>query len=149
MFVTLIVTSLRDVCLDVARIYTSASLPAMSVYTSWFGCWPGWRYNQAAASVGHRTRYALHLVTHVTKQSQLALYTICLTCHNLFRTNYALHLASHVTRSIEYGIRKWPQFPLRCDSFPHKLIIASPTSGGGSVGIVRSRTQTMEFSLCV
>jgi hypothetical protein len=27
------------------------------------------------------------------------------------------------------------------------LAIASPTSGGRSVGIVRSRTQTMEFSL--
>jgi hypothetical protein len=31
--------------------------------------------------------------------------------------------------------------------FPHKLAITSPTSGGRSVGIVRSRTQTMEFSL--
>jgi hypothetical protein len=30
--------------------------------------------------------------------------------------------------------------------YPHKLAIASPTSGGRSVGIVRSRTQTMEFS---
>jgi hypothetical protein len=29
---------------------------------------------------------------------------------------------------------------------PQKLAIASPTSGGRSVGIVRSRTQTMEFS---
>jgi hypothetical protein len=28
-----------------------------------------------------------------------------------------------------------------------KLAITSPTSGGRSVGIVRSRTQTMEFSL--
>jgi hypothetical protein len=31
--------------------------------------------------------------------------------------------------------------------YPHKLAITSPTSGGRSVGIVRSRTQTMEFSL--
>jgi hypothetical protein len=30
--------------------------------------------------------------------------------------------------------------------YPHKLAITSPTSGGRSVGIVRSRTQTMEFS---
>jgi hypothetical protein len=30
--------------------------------------------------------------------------------------------------------------------YPQKLAITSPTSGGGSVGIVRSRTQTMEFS---
>jgi hypothetical protein len=30
--------------------------------------------------------------------------------------------------------------------YPQKLAITSPTSGGRSVGIVRSRTQTMEFS---
>jgi hypothetical protein len=29
--------------------------------------------------------------------------------------------------------------------YPHKLAITSPTSGGRSVGIIRSRTQTMEF----
>jgi hypothetical protein len=33
-----------------------------------------------------------------------------------------------------------------CRVYPHKLAITSPTSGGRSVGIVRSRTQTMEFS---
>jgi hypothetical protein len=33
--------------------------------------------------------------------------------------------------------------------YPQKLAIASPTSGGRSVGIVCSRTQTMEFSLVV
>jgi hypothetical protein len=32
-------------------------------------------------------------------------------------------------------------------SIRKKLAITSPTSGGLSVGIVRSRTQTMEFSL--
>jgi hypothetical protein len=32
-------------------------------------------------------------------------------------------------------------------SMLHKLAITSPTSGGRSVGIVRSRTQTMEFLL--
>jgi hypothetical protein len=31
--------------------------------------------------------------------------------------------------------------------YPRKLAITSPTSGGRSVGIVRSRTQTMEFFL--
>jgi hypothetical protein len=31
--------------------------------------------------------------------------------------------------------------------YPQKLAITSPTSGGLSVGIVRSLTQTMEFSL--
>jgi hypothetical protein len=30
--------------------------------------------------------------------------------------------------------------------YPQKLAITSPSSGGRSVGIVRSRTQTMEFS---
>jgi hypothetical protein len=30
--------------------------------------------------------------------------------------------------------------------YPQKLALTSPTSGGRSVGIVRSRTQDMEFS---
>jgi hypothetical protein len=33
--------------------------------------------------------------------------------------------------------------------YQQKLAITSPTSGGRSVGIVRSRTQTMEFVLFV
>jgi hypothetical protein len=33
--------------------------------------------------------------------------------------------------------------------YPQKLAITSPTSGGRSVAIVRSRTQTMEFCLFV
>jgi hypothetical protein len=44
----------------------------------------------------------------------------------------------------EYGRRdqsRWPRGIL----YPQKLAITSPTSGGRSVGIVRSRTQTMEF----
>jgi hypothetical protein len=32
-------------------------------------------------------------------------------------------------------------------SIRKKVALTSPTSGGRSVGIVRSRTQTMEFSL--
>jgi hypothetical protein len=43
-----------------------------------------------------------------------------------------------------YGRRdpsRWPHGTL----YLHKLAITSPTSGGCSVGIVRSRTQTMEF----
>jgi hypothetical protein len=36
---------------------------------------------------------------------------------------------------------RWP----RGTFYPHKLTITSPTIGGRSVGIVRSRTQTMEF----
>jgi hypothetical protein len=44
----------------------------------------------------------------------------------------------------EYGRRNpspWPRGTL----YPHKLAITSPTSGGRSVGIVRSRTQIMEL----
>jgi hypothetical protein len=48
--------------------------------------------------------------------------------------------------SREYGCRdlsRWPHGTL----YPQKLAITSPTSGGRSVGIVRSRTQATEFSL--
>jgi hypothetical protein len=44
----------------------------------------------------------------------------------------------------EYGRRdpsRWPRGSL----YPQKLATTSPTSGGRSVGIARSRTQTMEF----
>jgi hypothetical protein len=42
------------------------------------------------------------------------------------------------------GIRRADQAtPL----YPQKLDLTSPTSGGCSVGIVRSRTETTEFSL--
>jgi hypothetical protein len=44
----------------------------------------------------------------------------------------------------EYGRRdpsRWPRGTL----YPQKLGTTSPRSGGRSVGIVRSRTQTMEF----
>jgi hypothetical protein len=37
---------------------------------------------------------------------------------------------------------RWPRGTL----YPQKLALTSPTRGGGSVGIVRSRTQTTEFS---
>jgi hypothetical protein len=40
---------------------------------------------------------------------------------------------------------RWPRGTL----YPQKLAITSPTSGGRSVGIVRSRTQTMEFSFFI
>jgi hypothetical protein len=36
-------------------------------------------------------------------------------------------------------------FGRRDTLYPQKLTVTSPTSGGPSVGIVRSRTQTMEF----
>jgi hypothetical protein len=47
--------------------------------------------------------------------------------------------------SREYGHRdpsRWPRGTL----YPQKLALTSPTSGGLSVGIVRSRTQATEFS---
>jgi hypothetical protein len=44
----------------------------------------------------------------------------------------------------EYGRRDSSRRP-RGTLYPQKLAITSPTSGGRSVGIVRSRTQTMEF----
>jgi hypothetical protein len=43
---------------------------------------------------------------------------------------------------LKYGLRD----PSRGNLYPQKLAITSPTSGGRSVGIVRSRTQAMEFS---
>jgi hypothetical protein len=50
--------------------------------------------------------------------------------------------------SREYGRRdpsRWPRGTL----FQQELALTSPTSGGRSVGIVRSRTQVMEFSFLV
>jgi hypothetical protein len=44
----------------------------------------------------------------------------------------------------EYG-RRDPSRRPRGILYPQKLAITSPTSGGRSVGIVRSRTRTMEF----
>jgi hypothetical protein len=44
----------------------------------------------------------------------------------------------------EYGSRnpsRWPRGTL----YPQKLALTSPTSGGHSVGILRSRTHTTEF----
>jgi hypothetical protein len=48
----------------------------------------------------------------------------------------------------EYGRRdpsRWPRGTL----YPQNLAITSTTSSGRSVGIVRSRTQTMEFFFCL
>jgi hypothetical protein len=44
----------------------------------------------------------------------------------------------------EYGRRDLSRW-LHGTLYPQKLVITSPSSGGRSVGIVRSRTQTMEF----
>jgi hypothetical protein len=47
--------------------------------------------------------------------------------------------------SREYGRRdqsRWPRGTL----YPQKLALTSPTSGGCSVGLVRSRTQATGFS---
>jgi hypothetical protein len=39
------------------------------------------------------------------------------------------------------GPSRWPRDTL----YPQKLSLASPTSGGNSVGVVRSRTKAMEL----
>jgi hypothetical protein len=49
--------------------------------------------------------------------------------------------------SREYGRRDASRWP-RGNLYPQKLSLTSPTSGGRSVGIVRSRTQTTEFLVC-
>jgi hypothetical protein len=45
----------------------------------------------------------------------------------------------------EYGRRDPSRWPLDT-LYPQTLTLTSPTSGGRSVGIVRWRSQTMEFS---
>jgi hypothetical protein len=45
----------------------------------------------------------------------------------------------------EYGRRDPSRWP-RGNLYPQKLTLTSPTSGGRSVGIVRSGTQATEFS---
>jgi hypothetical protein len=45
----------------------------------------------------------------------------------------------------EYGRRDPSRLP-RGTLYLQKLVLTSPTSGGRSVGIVRSRTQATEFS---
>jgi hypothetical protein len=47
--------------------------------------------------------------------------------------------------SREYGRRDPSHWP-RGNVFPQKLALTSPTSGGRSAGLVRSRTQATEFS---
>jgi hypothetical protein len=49
-----------------------------------------------------------------------------------------------VLESGEYG-RRDPSRRPRGTFYPQKLALTSPTSGGRSVGIVRSRTQATEF----
>jgi hypothetical protein len=54
-----------------------------------------------------------------------------------------LRLLSRKPRIRHRDPSRWPRGTL----YPQKLAITSPTSGCRSVGIVRSRAQTMEFSL--
>jgi hypothetical protein len=44
----------------------------------------------------------------------------------------------------DYGRRVTPRWP-RDALYPQKLALTSQTSGGRSVGVIRSRTQTMEY----
>jgi hypothetical protein len=48
-------------------------------------------------------------------------------------------------QSREYGRRDPSRWPRGTTLYPQKLAVTSPTSGGRSVGIVRSGTQTTEF----
>jgi hypothetical protein len=48
----------------------------------------------------------------------------------------------------EYGRRDLLRRP-RDNLYPQKLALTWSTSGGRSVGIVRSRTQTMDFVVCL
>jgi hypothetical protein len=48
----------------------------------------------------------------------------------------------------EYGLgdpSRWP----RCNIYPQRLALTSPTSGGRSVGIVRFRTQATEVIIII
>jgi hypothetical protein len=47
--------------------------------------------------------------------------------------------------NLEYCSRDPSRWP-RATNSPQKLALTSPTSGGRSIGIVRSRTQATEFS---
>jgi hypothetical protein len=48
----------------------------------------------------------------------------------------------------DYG-RRYPSILPLANLYLQKLVLTSPTSGGRSVGIVRSRTQATEFSFLV
>jgi hypothetical protein len=63
------------------------------------------------------------------------------TCHGYYKA----HTSIVGLENREYGRRDllyWPRNAL----YPQKLVLTSPTSGGRSVGIVRSWTKAMEFS---
>jgi hypothetical protein len=56
-----------------------------------------------------------------------------------------LYMSEFLATDPEARVR-FPALPEKIvERGPLKLAITSPTSGGRSVGIVRSRTQTMEF----
>jgi hypothetical protein len=54
--------------------------------------------------------------------------------------------SSSSSRCRKSRLRPWGSVMLARDTlYPQKLALTSPTSGGRSVGVVRSRTQAMEF----
>jgi hypothetical protein len=59
-----------------------------------------------------------------------------------------LFAVSSGPESREYGRRDSSRWP-RVSHSPQKLVLTSPTSGGRSSGIVRSRAQATEFSFAV
>jgi hypothetical protein len=71
----------------------------------------------------------------------------CVADFTGFTDNWMLHEAE-VFSLLSPGVKFTFYRQLMAPPFyPHKLAITSPTSGGRSVGVVRSRTQTMEFFL--
>jgi hypothetical protein len=69
-----------------------------------------------------------------------SLPSLCVFGHIIFLRIYS----GSCLENREYG-RRDPSCWQRGTLCPQKLAITLPTSGGRSVGIVRSRTQTMEF----
>jgi hypothetical protein len=69
----------------------------------------------------------------------------CVSCEVQTEFIYVMEKSSgSCLENLEYGLRDPSRRP-RGTLYPQKLAVTSPTSGGRSVGIVRSRTQTMEF----
>jgi hypothetical protein len=56
-----------------------------------------------------------------------------------------LNLVSTTEELLDRKPRIRPEGPVTLTLYPHTLAITSPTRGGRSVGIVRSRTQTQDF----
>jgi hypothetical protein len=91
-------------------------------------------------------------VPHPDQTRTLSNYSLGILCYSTAESRHATD--SPVSRMYalpclerrEY-IRRNPLRWQRDTLYPQKLVLTSPISGGRSVGTVRSRTKTMEFSL--